>query len=75
MPALRAAIGYAERTEKKPFFYANAHEKDYVPLAPREVEIHDARGLGCTLDVEGFTLVEHRGRPDRSGRSRTGPCR
>ncbi len=60
MPALRAAIGYAERTEKKPFFYANAHEKDYVPLAPREVEIHDARGLGCTLDVEGFTLVEHR---------------
>ncbi len=60
MTALRAAIGYTQRTEKKPFFYANAHEKDYVPLAPQEVEINDARSLGCSLDTEGFTLVEHR---------------
>ena len=60
MTSLRAAIGYSQRTEKRPFFYANAHEKDYVPLAPQEVEIHDARGAGCTLDVEGFQLVEHR---------------
>lgn len=60
MPAdVRAAVGYSERTEKKPFFYANAHEKDFVPVAPREVDIRDARGLGCSLDVEGFTLVEH----------------
>jgi hypothetical protein len=57
--AVRAAIGYSERTERKPFFYANAHEKDFVPLAPAEVEIADARGLGCDLDVEGFTLVQH----------------
>lgn len=60
MPSLRAAIGYSERTDKKPFFYANAHEKDFVPLAPQEVEVTDARGLGCSLDIEGFTLVEHR---------------
>ena len=57
--AVRAAIGYSERTTRKPFFYANAHEKDFVPLAPAEVEIADARGLGCDLDVEGFTLVQH----------------
>lgn len=57
--SVRAAIGYSERTERKPFFYANAHEKDFVPLAPVEVEITDARGLDCSLDVEGFTLVEH----------------
>ncbi len=56
---MKAAIGYSERTGKKPFFYANAHEKDYVPLKPAQVEIHDARGLDCSLDVEGFTLVEH----------------
>lgn len=56
---LRAAIGYSERTERKPFFYANAHAKDFVPLAPAEVEIADARGRNCTLDVEGFTLVAH----------------
>lgn len=56
---VRAAIGYSERTGRKPFFYANAHEKDFVPLKPAEVEIRDARGLDCSLDVEGFTLVEH----------------
>lgn len=60
MASLRAEIGYSERTDLKPFFYANAHEKDFVPLAPAEVEITDARGLGCELDVEGFTLVDHR---------------
>ena len=59
MTALRAPIGYSERTEKRPFFYANAHEKDFVPLAPAEVAIEDARGLDCSLDREGFTLVAH----------------
>ena len=60
MGSLRAQIGYSERTERRPYFYANAHEKDFVPLAPVEVTITDARGRGCTLDREGFTLVEHR---------------
>jgi hypothetical protein len=56
---VRAAIGYTERTGKRPYFYANAHEKDYVPLAPVEVEITDARTLATSLDREGFVLVEH----------------
>lgn len=60
MPDVRAMIGYSERTDRKPFFYANAHEKDFVPLAPQEVTLHDARVAGCSLDVEGFQLVEHR---------------
>ena len=59
MTDVRAAIGYSERTERRPYFYANAHEKDFVPLRPAEVTIADARGCGCTLDREGFTLVEH----------------
>jgi hypothetical protein len=59
MMNVRAEIGYSARTEKRPYFYANAHEKDYVPLAPAEVEIRDARGLDCSLDIEGFTLVDH----------------
>lgn len=60
MKDVRAAIGYSARTETRPYFYANAHEKDFVPLAPAEVTIADARALDCTLDREGFTLVEHR---------------
>ena len=58
--AVRAKIGYSARTERRPHFYANAHEKDYVPLAPAEVAIADARGLDCTLEREGFTLVAHK---------------
>jgi len=55
-----AAIGYSERTKRRPFFYANAHEKDYVPLLPAEVTIRDARELNADLDREGFCLVQHR---------------
>ena len=58
--SVRAEIGYTRRTERAPYFYANAHEKDYVPLAPVEVPIFDARGSDTDLDREGFTLVEHR---------------
>ena len=57
---VRAAIGYSRRTDRKPYFYANAHEKDFVPLDPVEVEIRDARGMDADLDREGFRLVEHR---------------
>ena len=60
MSDVRAEIGYSERTERRPYFYANAHEKDFVPLKPVEVDIVDARGRDCTLDNEGFTLAEHR---------------
>jgi hypothetical protein len=56
---VRAQIGYSERTERRPFFYANAHEKDFVPLKPVEVTIRDARGMNADLDREGFYLVEH----------------
>lgn len=56
---VRAAIGYTERTDRKPYFYANAHEKDFVPLKPVEMEIADARGLAADLDREGFVLVHH----------------
>lgn len=59
MNSVHAPIGYCERTEARPFFYANAHEKDFVPLKPAEVEIRDARGLDCDIDREGFMLVEH----------------
>jgi hypothetical protein len=60
METIHAQIGYSARTERRPFFYANAHDKDFVPLAPVEVAIADARGIAADLDREGFTLVEHR---------------
>ncbi|WP_305097976.1 CmcJ/NvfI family oxidoreductase [Croceibacterium aestuarii] len=60
MKDVKAAIGYSERTEQKPYFYANAHEKDFVPLKPAEVTIRDARDIDAGLDREGFALVEHK---------------
>lgn len=59
MSDVRAAIGYSERTERRPHFYANAHEKDFVPLKPAVVTIRDARAIDADLDREGFVLVEH----------------
>ena len=59
MASIRARIGYSERTEKRPYFYANAHEKDFVPLKPAEVTITDARALATDLDREGFVLAKH----------------
>ena len=60
--SVRAEIGYSERTERKPYFYANAHEKDFVPLKPAEVTIRDARGLDCDLDREGSRWYRTRAR-------------
>jgi len=59
MKSVRAEIGYTQRTDRAPYFYANAHEKDYVPLQPVAMDIADARGLGTSLDREGFVLVDH----------------
>lgn len=59
MKSVRADIGYTERTGRAPYFYANAHEKDYVPLQPAPMEIGDARQLDASLDREGFMLVDH----------------
>lgn len=60
MANIRAKIGYSQRTERKPFMYANRPENDFVPLAPVEVEFLDARETETSLDVEGFTLVSHK---------------
>jgi hypothetical protein len=59
MDEVRAAIGYTERTGRAPYFYANAHERDYVPLAPVAMPITDLRGQETDLDREGFVLVQH----------------
>jgi hypothetical protein len=55
----RAPIAYVGYEGKRPYYYANAHEKDYVPLAPVEMAIADVRGSATSLDEEGFVLVDH----------------
>lgn len=60
MGDVRAAIGYTRRTDRAPYFYANAHEKDYVPLQPVDMAIADARAIDASLDREGFALVHQK---------------
>ena len=56
---MEALIPYAGRGLPRPFYYANAHEKDRVEIDRRMMPMHDARGIGATIDREGFQIVHH----------------
>ena len=55
-----ALIAYVRRGGPRPFYYANAHEKDRVPVDLRPMPVRDARGIDAQVDREGFQLVRHR---------------
>jgi hypothetical protein len=55
-----APIAYVRDTGERPRYYANAHEKDTIVLAPEPMAIADMRGVRTSLDIEGCVLVPHR---------------
>ncbi len=55
-----AWIAYSGRRFARPRYYANAHERDEVDIAPALMPVGDARAVRPTIDCEGFELVEHR---------------
>lgn len=55
-----ALIAYVARGGPRPFYYANAHEKDQVPVDLRAMPVRDARAIDAQVDREGFQLVRHR---------------
>ena len=55
-----APIAYVRETGERPRYYANAHEKDTIVLAPVPMMIDDMRGRATSLDVEGCLVVPHR---------------
>lgn len=55
-----AWIAYSGRKFARPRYYANAHERDEVEIAPVLMPVGDARLAAPTIDREGFALVEHR---------------
>jgi len=57
---LTAPIAYVRDTGLRPRFYANAHEKDTIVVAPVPMPIADMRGAETSLDVEGCVLRPHR---------------
>lgn len=57
---VRAAIAYAGRGNVRPRYHANDTRRDALDIAPVVMDITDARGLGATLDVQGFAMVPHR---------------
>ena len=54
-----AQIAYVAGGGPRPFYYANAHEKDRVPIDLRPMPVHDARAIDAQIDREGFQLVRH----------------
>ena len=60
MTARVARIAYVARNGARPFYYANAHENDRVPIDLRPMPVHDARMIAAKVDREGFQLITHR---------------
>ena len=58
--SVTATIAYVRDTGERPRYYANAHEKDTIVLAPAPMPVVDLRGAATSLDVEGCELVPHR---------------
>jgi hypothetical protein len=54
-----ADIAYAAQTGERPCYYANDHSLDTVVFDPHPMAIRDGRGLGTSLDREGFALIPH----------------
>lgn len=59
MTVTRAPIAYVKNTGDRPRYYANAHDKDTVVIAPVDMDIVDLRGLPTSLDEEGCVMVPH----------------
>ena len=55
-----ALIAYSGRKFARPRYYANAHERDEVDIAPVLMPVLDGRDADCGIDREGFQLVSHR---------------
>jgi len=55
-----AWIAYSGHRFARPRYYANAHARDEVDIAPVLMPIADARAAGTVIDREGFELVQHR---------------
>ncbi len=56
---MEAWIAYSGRRFARPRYYANAHERDAVDIAPVLMPVLDGRIAGTTIDREGFAQVEH----------------
>lgn len=56
---ISAMIAYVRPDGARPRYYANAHDRDQVPMATRAMSLADARPLATTLDREGFMLARH----------------
>lgn len=54
-----ATIAYVARDAARPFYYANAHARDCVPLDPREMPLIDGRAAAPRIDREGFACLRH----------------
>jgi hypothetical protein len=62
MPAadIEATIAYVRRDGTRPYYFANNHARDHVPIDPRTMSLTDARQHATSLDAEGFVLAAHR---------------
>jgi hypothetical protein len=54
-----ALIHYAARGTARPYYFANDHARDHVPLDKQMMALTNGRQANPALDREGFVLVPH----------------
>jgi hypothetical protein len=54
-----ASIAYVARDGTRPFYHANDHARDHVPLDLRDVVLIDGHQAAPRLDLEGFACLSH----------------
>ena len=54
-----ASIAYVARDGHRPYYYANAHHLDRVPLDPRDMVLIDGGRGEVRIDREGFACLPH----------------
>lgn len=53
MTTRTAQIAYVTPGGTRPFYYANAHEKDRVPVELHAMAVHDAREIAARSTAKG----------------------
>lgn len=62
MAEITASIAYAARGGARPYYFANAHHRDHVPIDARAMPLVDGRANPPSLAHEGFVRLDHRSR-------------
>ncbi len=54
-----AVINYTRHGTARPYYFANDHARDFVPIDAQTMPLTNGRAAGSSLDGQGFVLAPH----------------